>query len=594
MVTRPSWWQRGWPLGSSSSVAAGRPPRVLYRETSLSPAAWARGGFMKRNGGGGGAAARVSPGGDRRGSGARRSRVRLEVRVGARRRLALGDADVADEGAGRAVAGAGHLRELARGDGRDDEGHEAEDEARRRDGQRQLDLLVLLVLVVAVVREDRVEGADVDVLADGGGRRDVGGQRGDRRLERLEARVGRHLGLDLAEGVLVVGAALGRDDVVPLARALVRRGLEGPLFFPRRERHGLEGPAPDVADLLGRLLEVVVAEEGLAVVGEDVLDEGLEERALGARGRLVRADVEVGHGDDGPRVLAGHVVERHLAEVRRRVAGHDAEGQRLLRGGLDAAARDRLRRRLVRTVEVLELDLGEAVVVAVAAVDVADGVGRARDHRRHLAGALDGDGGRGPVDRRADLRPLLRARGREVLRDALGRRRAVGAVVDDDGFAGGGVEVRVEDVRDDARVEVQARRRQRRVGHVVEEGHGAEVEGGVEGRDARGLEIVVVLGRERHVAGPKVVEGGEALVLAHELELARAGTDGAVGHLDAGLGAGLEEAHDFPVELRGVRRAGTVELDGVGRHRPRGSGEGGGGGEGELHGFFLVVAFGFS
>merc|ERR1719271_149970 len=115
MVTRPSWWQRGWPLGSSSSVAAGRPPRVLYRETSLSPAAWARGGFMKRNGGGGGAAARVSPGGDRRGSGARRSRVRLEVRVGARRRLALGD-------------------------GRDDEGHEAEDEARRRDGQRQLDL----------------------------------------------------------------------------------------------------------------------------------------------------------------------------------------------------------------------------------------------------------------------------------------------------------------------------------------------------------------------------------------------------------------------------------------------------------------------
>merc|ERR1719271_2192258 len=207
MVTRPSWWQRGWALGSSSSVSAGRPPRVLYRETSLSPAAWARGGFMKRNGGGGG----------------------------------------------------------------DDEGHEAEDEARRRDGQRQLDLLVLL-LVVAVVREDRVEGADVDVLADGGGRRDVGGQRGDRRLERLEARVGRHLGLHLAEGVLVVGAALGRDDVVPLARALVRRGLEGPLLFARRERHGLEGPAPDVADLLGRLLEVVVAEEGLAVVGEDVLD----------------------------------------------------------------------------------------------------------------------------------------------------------------------------------------------------------------------------------------------------------------------------------------------------------------------------------
>mmetsp|Transcript_36497 Transcript_36497/g.112925 ORF Transcript_36497/g.112925 Transcript_36497/m.112925 type:complete len:446 (+) Transcript_36497:702-2039(+) len=423
-------------------------------------------------------------------------------------------------------------------------------------------------------------------------------------VELVLVRVDRRV--ELAELVLVPRPALRRDDVVLLAAALDRRRLEGPLLRVAREAHVVERPVAERLDVDRHADEAVLGEERLARVGEDVLDERVEERALAARLGLVRVDVEVRHRDDGPRLVAGHVHERHLAEVGLGVRRHDRLVERLLGRHLDAARRDGRGDLLARAGPVAERRLAEAVADAVARVDVADGPGRRRDGRGHAARALDRLGARGPLDRRADvgLEPFVGAvlarRLEEVRRDALGRRRAERAVVDDDGLALGRREALVElddgrvvprrhaaaeDVREDARRHLDAVLGLVVVGDVVEERHGAERERHLEDLDVRALERLVLLLVERHVARAEVAvrhERARGVVLAHELELSRGRADRAVRHVDHGLGARLKERQNVPEVLGGVGGARAVEDDDVfvlgGRGRREEEREG------ELHG----------
>mmetsp|Transcript_12811 Transcript_12811/g.37374 ORF Transcript_12811/g.37374 Transcript_12811/m.37374 type:complete len:299 (-) Transcript_12811:1160-2056(-) len=110
-----------------------------------------------------------------------------------------------------------------------------------------------------------------------------------------------------AQRVLVVVAALRRDDVVELAAALVRVVFEGPLRLVVGLHHpdGLLGHLQDVG---GHGLEVVQLHHLLTSRRQHELDPGLQQRSFFVVARLVLADVHVGDGHDGPGRLARHIM----------------------------------------------------------------------------------------------------------------------------------------------------------------------------------------------------------------------------------------------------------------------------------------------
>mmetsp|Transcript_1913 Transcript_1913/g.5692 ORF Transcript_1913/g.5692 Transcript_1913/m.5692 type:complete len:329 (+) Transcript_1913:273-1259(+) len=246
-----------------------------------------------------------------------------------------------------------------------------------------------------------------------------------RRLDRPERRRIRFLLLQLAERVLAEGTALARDHVVELAEPRLRRvgRLERPLRRASGQLDKIDSGLSDLFHLVRDRKEVVVREQCLAHVADDVRKEGFQQSAGLAVARLVRAHVDVGDGNDRPRELARHVVERHGREVGGRIRRQHTGLQRGRRRSLDTSAGDRLRGRLERSVEVVDGNFADAVVVAVAGVDVTDAVVLTGDSVAHAAHALRREGATRPFDRRAHLRrrPLRGTRLIQVRGDAGGR-----------------------------------------------------------------------------------------------------------------------------------------------------------------------------
>mmetsp|Transcript_104906 Transcript_104906/g.266419 ORF Transcript_104906/g.266419 Transcript_104906/m.266419 type:complete len:283 (+) Transcript_104906:98-946(+) len=172
--------------------------------------------------------------------------------------------------------------------------------------------------------------------------------------------------------VIVEGPALQADRVRTHARVGRGVGLE----FESHHAGGVldrgRGGQGDILQSRAGGREVVLLAQQVVVL-ENGLDEGLEGSGrLRVRRSLVLLDVHVAHQHDGPGVVAGHVVDVDTAPISRGI-NREVSNALVARFG-HAAERDGLLGAPGLAVEVCERHLRNVEVVAVAGVQVADGV----------------------------------------------------------------------------------------------------------------------------------------------------------------------------------------------------------------------------
>mmetsp|Transcript_9918 Transcript_9918/g.17020 ORF Transcript_9918/g.17020 Transcript_9918/m.17020 type:complete len:319 (+) Transcript_9918:1204-2160(+) len=167
----------------------------------------------------------------------------------------------------------------------------------------------------------------------------------------------------------------------------------------------------------------------------------------------------------------------------------------------------------------------------------------------------------------------------EIFRDSRGGAGTKRAVRNLDGLASRHLEVRVEgldggvvpggdhaaqDLRQEARVKLNAGSGQLVTGHRVEHSDGANQERDVQhlaGSAGIGIDLIVPSLGHRDVSGAKVVKWLIGVCSsAGELLLSGAGTNRAVGHEQRHLGLLLHDIHHLPEELGRVGRAGPMQL----------------------------------
>ena len=266
-----------------------------------------------------------------------------------------------------------------------------------------------LLSIIVGVSGGRGEGGSVG----GGGSltRDLGLELGDLGHGLLE------IALLAVALVLGVAAALVANDISALALSGDGVLLDSPLGSGGVDLEHLNALEGNLADRVGDTGEAEDAAllNGLGIV--EVLEEGNEEGLLlgGFHEGEVLAGVDVGHGNDGPGEFAGLVEKVDGSEVGVGAVG-DGSG-----GGADAALLGGPVAGEVGAVDVLELDLLEALGMAVAGIDVADGAGDFLEALGHAARALAFLGSLGPVDGLANEGggPLRGTGGVEVLRGGI-------------------------------------------------------------------------------------------------------------------------------------------------------------------------------
>mmetsp|Transcript_67515 Transcript_67515/g.194045 ORF Transcript_67515/g.194045 Transcript_67515/m.194045 type:complete len:498 (+) Transcript_67515:368-1861(+) len=381
--------------------------------------------------------------------------------------------------------------------------------------------------------------------------------------------------------VIVEGPALHADRV--RTHAGIGRGVS--LEFERHHAgwvlDRVRGGQGEVLQLHAGGREVVFLAQ-VVVVLENGADEGLEGSGrLRVRGGLVLLDVHVAHQHDGPGAVAGHVVDVNTAPIRRGIS-REVSNALVARFG-HAAERDGLLGVPGLAVEIRERHLRNVEVVALAGVQVADGVHVVLDECLHAWRALNSRETRGsrPSDQAAGaLVPRGLALLVEVACEATSAAGAEGAVAHHDELIGRHLDVRVlgldgrivpgrdasaEDLREGACIQLQSRTTEVCGRNVVEDADGAEGEGQVHHRLGGGgrHEAVIVSLAHRDVTRAEVVVAlSGAGGIADEFLLAGATADGAVRENHRHACALLHELHGLGEPILGVRGAAAVQLRG--------------------------------